>query len=287
MPIKGVIVAAGYGTRFLPITKCVPKEMLPLIDRPAVDFVVEEFRAAGIDELLLISSRRKKSLEDWFDRESEMESVFRAEGAEAKLAKIQPPDMRVQVVRQHEMRGTGDALLCAKTFAGSDPVVVAFPDDIFPTNDGSPNCTAELIRQYRTTQSSVIAMADYTGRDVSAYGVLDVESTSAGMRVRAVVEKPPKGQEPSAWISLGRYLYTPEMFELLAQGAAQHEDGEFYPMDALNQLARNGALFAVHYAGERWDTGHAAGYLEAILAEAHRRPELARVLRAWTAKHLT
>jgi UTP--glucose-1-phosphate uridylyltransferase len=286
MPIKGVIVAAGYGTRFLPITKCIPKEMLPLVDRPAIDFIVEEFVAAGIEDVLVISSRRKKSLEDWFDREVELEERFIAEEATEKLAQIKPPRIRTHFVRQQQMRGTGDALLLARSFAGQDPVVVAFPDDIFPLSDGAPGCTEQLIAVHQKTGTSVIATADYSGRDVSPYGVLDVEERSSGLLVNAIVEKPAPGEEPSSWISLGRYLYTPELFARLEEGLSRHGEGEFYPMDALNGMASEGKLFAVDYSGPRWDTGNVEGYLEAVLDEAMRRPELARVLRDWASKRL-
>lgn len=287
MPIKGVIVAAGYGTRFLPITKCVPKEMLPLVDRPAIDFIVEEFVAAGIEDVLVISSRRKKSLEDWFDRDVELEERFLAEGATEKMNRVRPPRIQAHFVRQQQMRGTGDALLLARSFAGDEPVVVAFPDDIFPLVDGVAGCTEQLIAAHKKTGTSVIATADYSGQDVSAYGVLDVRQSENGLIVDKIVEKPSPGEEPSSWISLGRYLYTADLFARLEAGLANHGEGEFYPMDALNSMADEGKLFAVDYKGPRWDTGNVAGYLEAVLDEAMRRPELARVLRGWVSKRLS
>ena len=153
MPIKRVIVAAGYGTRFLPVTRVVPKELLPVVDRPAIDLVVEELVDAGITDILLITSRRKRAIEDWFDHDMELEGVFRAEGAFAKLRRAQPPRVRVTTVRQQEMRGTGHALLLARDFAGDDPVVVCFPDDLF----GSPNLTAQLVARHQVTGGCVLA----------------------------------------------------------------------------------------------------------------------------------
>jgi UTP--glucose-1-phosphate uridylyltransferase len=261
--------------------------MLPLVDRPAIDFVVEEFSMAGIEDVLIITSRRKKCLEDWFDRDVELEERFLAEGAEQKLNKVRPPRVRAHFIRQQRMRGTGDALLLARTFAGHDPVVVAFPDDIFPPVAGAPNCTARLIAAHRVTGSSVIAAADFTGRDVSAYGVLDVRQTEEGMAVDKIVEKPAPGEEPSSWISLGRYLYTPDLFARLEAGLSGHGEGEFYPMDALNAMAQEGRLFAVNYEGPRWDTGHIEGYLEAVLEEAMRRPKLAEFVRRWASERLS
>ena len=143
--MKGVIVAAGYGTRFLPVTRCIPKEMLPLVDRPSLDFVVDEMVQAGVTKLLIITSRRKKVLEDWFDRDVELDEVFLREGATAKYTKARPPNVEVVTMRQTTMRGTGQAILMAKDFAAGDPIVVAYPDDLFH----GENCTAQLIAAHK------------------------------------------------------------------------------------------------------------------------------------------
>jgi UTP--glucose-1-phosphate uridylyltransferase len=273
--VKGVILVAGYGSRFLPVTKVVPKELLPIVDRPALDFVVQEFVDAGITEVLLISSRRKRAVEDWFDHDAELEGVFEREGARAKLDRAQPPDVNVTVVRQRAMRGTGQALLLARNFAGDDPIVVAFPDDLF----GQPNCTAQLIARHEATGCSVLSCADLTGQDVSRYGVIDAD---AELRVRGIVEKPAPGTEPSHLISLGRYLYTPELFEALASGWACHRGtGEFYPMEAMNKLAAQGRLVAEVVDAPRYDTGAPLGYLQAVVALAEQHPEVGADFTAW------
>lgn len=276
--VKGVVLAAGYGTRFLPVTRVVPKELLPLVDRPAIDVVVQELVDAGVTDLLVITSRRKRAVEDWFDHDVELEAVFRREGAHAKLKRAQPPEVRVQFLRQRAMRGTGHAILEARDFAGDDPVVVVFPDDLF----GAPNATAQLLETHRATGRSVLAAADLTGRDVSRYGVLDVQD---GL-LREIVEKPVPGDEPSHLISLGRYLYTPEIFPLLAAGWADHGEGEFYPMLAINTLAGAGRVAVRVLDAPRYDTGAPLGYLQAVLDHALARPDVGPPLEAWLRQRL-
>lgn len=280
--IVGVIVAAGYGTRFLPITRVVPKELLPLVDRPAIDFIVEELVNAGVSRIVVITSRRKKSLDDWFDHDAELEAVFTREGATQKLAKAQPPKVPVQFVRQTEMAGTGDALLRIRDAVGDHPFIVAYPDDIF----GEPNCSAQLIETWRETGKSVMSAMDLTGQDVSRYGVLDAAPAGSHFNVKAIVEKPPKGTEPSHLISLGRYLYTPAIFEHLDAARAKHTTGEFYPTDAVNTLAAAGGVVARVVDAPRWDTGVPLGYVQAMIDVALRRDDIGGEVRAWLTERL-
>jgi UTP--glucose-1-phosphate uridylyltransferase len=277
--IKGVIVAAGYGTRFLPVTRVVPKELLPVVDRPAIDFVVQEMVEAGIKEILLISSRRKRSVEDWFDHDPELEAVFRAEGAERKLALVAPPRVQFTVVRQQAMRGTGHALWLAKDFAGSDPVVVAFPDDLF-----GGNVSQQLIARHRQGGGSVLSARDLRGQDVSRYGVLDVEGPADLLRLRGIVEKPARGTEPSSLVSLGRYLYEPAIFPLLEEGWARFEatgGREFYPMEAIATLAAEGRVAVEVIASEHYDTGEPLGYVQTVISQALQRADIGPALDAW------
>lgn len=274
--MKGVIVAAGYGSRFLPVTRVVPKELLPIVDRPALAYVLDEFVEAGVTDVLVITSRRKRALEDWFDRDPELEPRFGA-------ARLDQPRLRATFLRQEQMRGTGDAILLARTFAGDDPVVVAFPDDLF----GAPNVTRALIDAHRRTGHSTILAAELAG-DVSRYGVLDVAPGSGSVRaVRGLVEKPPSGTEPSKIVSLGRYLYTPDVFPILAAGAARHQGaGEYYATEALAALAASGRLSAVVSAAKRWDTGDRLGYLQTVVDAALDHAELGGPLRQWLAERL-
>ena len=276
MGVKGVIVAAGYGSRMLPVTRCVPKEMLPLLDRPAIDYVVEEFVAAGIKEVLIISSRRKHALENWFDRDPELEAVFSAEGAEAKLAKIAPPSITATIIRQVEMKGTGHALMLAKYFAGDDPVVVAYPDDLF----GQPNCSAQLIDTWRKTGCSVLCAAEVEPEALSRYGVLEVEpGTDGALRVRTIVEKPEPEHAPSNLVSFGRFLFTPDLYPLLEEGWAQHTGGEYFHVHALNALGAAGKLAAAVVSARRFDTGTTEAWLKTQLELALGHPEYGPALR--------
>ena len=260
--MKGIILAAGYGTRFLPVTKTVPKEMLPLIDKPSIAFVVEEFLASGITEILIISSRRKKSLEDYFDREVELEEIFRAEGAEEKLARISPYKAKIYFVRQQEMLGTGHALLQAKSVINNEPFVVAYPDDL---HFGSKPLTKQLIETHEQTGCSVLATI-HDPPDLNRYGVVKLDHD--GIHVADIVEKPPLGEEPSREASIGRYLYTYELFRLLEEGWDLHRGGEYYHTYALRQLMKAGKVVFKRTEGERLDTGSPEGYLRAIIRYA-------------------
>ena len=266
--MKGVIVAAGYGTRFLPVTKTIPKEMLPLVTRPSIDFIVEEFLASGITDILFITSRRKKSLEDYFDREVELESVFKAAGDQKKLDKIAPSRARCYFVRQPEMRGTGHALLLARSFVGKEPFVVAYPDDL---HFGEKPLARQLIETWEKTGCTVLAtLHDPPG--INRYGVISIAAD--GLHVTGIVEKPAVGQEPSREASIGRFLYTPDFLDQLASEWKEHREGEFFHTPAVLTLARQGKVVFRRVEGLRLDTGEPGGYLEAIIRYAQSVPEL-------------
>lgn len=273
--MKGVIVAAGYGTRFLPVTKTIPKEMLPLLTKPSIAFVVEEFAASGIRDVLILSSRRKKALEDYFDRDPELEAVFKAEGAAGKLARIAPPEVNVCFVRQGEMRGTGHALLQAAPWLSGEPCVVAYPDDL---HFGTPPLARQLMDVYERTGCSVLSAIHEPG-DVSRYGVID--PAPDGIHVRGFVEKPAPGTEPSHEISLGRYLYTPEFFGILEEGWVNHSEGEYYHSYALNRLIAEGKVAWTTASGTRLDTGDPSGFLEALLRYAWEDPAYRGILESF------
>ncbi len=279
--MKGIIVAAGYGTRFLPVTKTVPKEMIPLVNVPSIQFIVDEFIASGITDIVIISSRRKKVLEDYFDREIEMETVFTREGKTAQLAAIAPPAANIAFVRQQSMLGTGHALLQVKSWVGDDACVVAYPDDL---HFGDEPLSAALVRVWKETGCSVLSSITEPG-DVSRYGVLDIAAD--GKHVRAIVEKPAPGKEPSHEVSIGRYLYTPEFFTLLAEGWEAHvaeaarkgaAPGEYFHIYALNKLMEKGRVVYCPAGGQRLDTGDPAGFLEAILRYSDTRADLKPVI---------
>ncbi len=271
--MKGIIVAAGYGTRFLPVTKTIPKEMLPLINKPSISFIIEEFIESGIKDIIVISSRRKKVLEDFFDREMEMEGIFRREGAESKLDSIKPHDARFAFIRQTEMMGTGHALLQAAPLIGDEPVIVAYPDDI---HMGEKPLSGQLIESYKETGCSVLATI-HNPPHLERYGVLDLAEDRK--HVKGIIEKPPVGQAPSKEVSIGRYLYTPEFFQYLQEGWEKHTGGEYYHIYALTKLMDQGKVVFKETEGERLDTGEPAGFLRATLRYAAKDPELLEIIR--------
>jgi UTP--glucose-1-phosphate uridylyltransferase len=268
--MKGIIIAAGYGTRFLPATKTVPKEMFPLIDTPAIDFIIDEFIESGIDEILIVSSRRKKILEDYFDREIELESLFTRENAKAKLKAIKPREASFYFIRQQKMLGTGHAILQCREFASGSPVVIAYPDDIVLSD---PPLSKQLIDIHLKSGQSVLAVQEQKG-DVSRYGVIDYAENNGIMSVKRFVEKPPAGEEPSKMVSYGRYLFTYDLFDLLEEDYKKHTSGEFYHVGAINTLADTGRLAACSFSGTRYDVGDKQGYLQAVIEYALSRDDL-------------
>ncbi len=277
--MKGVILAAGYGSRFLPVTKTIPKEMLPLINKPSIDFIIEEFLESGINEILVITSRRKKVLEDYLDREVELEYTFKMQGASGKLKKIPPPEAHIFFVRQKEMLGVGHALLLSKPFVGHEPFITAYPDDIFL---GGKPPARQLIETYEQTNCTVLATI-YNPEDIERYGTLAIAED--GLHITDFVEKAPKGEEPSREVSIGRYLYTPEIFPLLEEGLKKHKKGEYNHTYSLKQLARQGKVVFKRIEGERLDTGEPEGFFRALLVYAQTVPELKNVLKNFLAEN--
>jgi UTP--glucose-1-phosphate uridylyltransferase len=272
--MKGIIVAAGYGTRFLPATKTLAKEMLPLIDRPAISFVVDEFIASGITDIIVVTSRRKKTMEDYFDHEIELEELFKRENSTAKLGKIIPPKVNICFVRQQEMLGSGDALLKAYPWLGGEAAVVAYPDDI---HFGDKPLALQLIEQHNKTGKSVCAAMTVEG-DVSRYGVFGVAGDNCTLT--ALIEKPKMGSEPSHEVSIGRYLFTNEYFKLLSKAYQNYKPGagEFYHVYGLTPLIEQGKVELCRFTGKRVDTGEPAGYLEALFYYANTQSEYKVVL---------
>lgn len=278
--MKGVILAAGYGTRFLPVTKTIPKEMLPLIDKPSIDFIVEEFLQSGIDEILVVTSRRKGALEDYLDREIELESVFQAEGAQEKLEKIRPPKAKFFFIRQQQMLGTGHALLAARPFVGDEPFVVAYPDDL---HIGRVPLARQLIDTYEQTGCCVLATV-YDPPEIHRYGTIEIAED--GLHVTRLVEKAPPGAEPSKDASLGRFLYTPDFFPALEAGWQKHgsNNGEYFHTTAVNALAAEGKVVFKRWEGERLDTGKPDGFLRSLLQYAQTVPEFKEVFDSFVAE---
>ncbi|MDX1917590.1 MAG: UTP--glucose-1-phosphate uridylyltransferase [Candidatus Caenarcaniphilales bacterium] len=269
--VKGVILAAGYGTRFLPASKTVPKELFPIIDKPVIDFIVSELVSSGIKDILVITSRRKKVLEDYLDREMELEGILA--GKHDKLAKIKPPEANIHFIRQREMRGTADALSLCESFSSGDPFVVAYPDDVV---FGAAPLARQLIDVYLDSGKSVLAVKNMPGEDVSRYGVVSPSSQTSDnvYKIKGIVEKPKLGTEPSNLVSLGRYLFTPEIFPVIHRLSQIERAGEFYQTEVINELAQKDRVLALDFEGKRYDTGEPLGYLKTIVDYSLQDPRL-------------
>ena len=269
--MKGVILAAGYATRFLPASKTIPKEMFPLIDRPAIDFIVQEMVDSGINDILLVSSRRKKVMEDYFDREVELSSAFSQSNEIEKLEVIKPIEANIFTLRQQHMMGTGNALMLVEPFVDNQPFVVAYPDDIVL---GGKPLSRQLIETWEKTGNTVLAVKELEEDKLYRYGVIEPADSGKIMNVRKMVEKPDQGAAPSRFVSYGRYLYTPDLFEALRNSDRSHSGrSEFTQTEAINYLAAEGNVSAVQFEGTRYDLGEPLGFLTSALQIGLQRPE--------------
>jgi len=281
--IKGVILAAGYGTRFLPASKTVPKELFPLIDKPVIDFIVTEMIQSGIKDILIVTSRRKKVLEDYLDREMELEKILI--GNENKLQKIKPPKANIHFVRQREMKGTADALSLCESFLNGSPFVLAFPDDVVFSN--TP-LAKQLIEVYLDSRKNVLSFKHMPGEDISRYGVIEIAEQVGDnvYKVASVVEKPIKGSELSNCVSLGRYLFTSQVFDALRNLSEAKRSGEFYQTDLINILAAKDQVLALDFEGQRYDIGEPLGYLKTVVDYALQDDRLKESFEAHLRKRL-
>lgn len=273
--MKGVIVAAGYGSRFLPLTKTMPKEMLPLFDRPILDFILDEFEEAGIEDVVIITSRRKKVLDDYLDREVELETVLTREGKTKLAEAIRPRNMNFSFIRQTEMKGTGHALLLTRPLIGNSPFVVAYPDDIVL---GTPGVSKAMCGLHANSGKNILAVR-HELENPSRFGVIDPETNESGIRVKGIVEKPAPGTEPSNMVSIGRYLFNSELLDMLAEAYPKHTGGEFYHIGAINELAAMNRVEAYPIEGLMLDTGEPASYFLSTLLYAEKHPVAGPVLK--------
>ena len=266
---KAVFPVAGFGTRFLPATKAMPKELLPVVDKPLIQYAVEEAIAAGIDTLIFITGRNKRAIEDHFDNNQELEMALRAKGKfeQADMVKnILPKGVECIFVRQAEQLGLGHAVLCAERVVGGDPFAVLLADD-FITSDGS-GVTADLTSAYEATGKTQLSVMEVNGRDISKYGVVVPNRTPGS--VAGLIEKPEADKAPSNLASIGRYVLTPDIFEILRNQQAG-AGGEIQLADAINTQAANNAVETVKLKGRRFDCGSVEGYLDAIMHVAELR----------------
>ena len=269
---KAIIPAAGLGTRFLPATKAQPKEMLPIVDKPAIQFIVEEALASGIEEILVIIGRNKRSIEDHFDRSVELELQLKSQGKYEMLKMVQKiSDITVHFIRQKEARGLGDAVLCARQFIGDEPFAVLLGDDIV---DAEVPCLSQLIEVYNDLGGSVLGVQQVPQDKVSAYGIVDPEDVKPNVwRARDLVEKPEVDEAPSRLAVLGRYILRPAIFDIL-EHTRPGRGHEIQLTDAINELAQKEAVYAYNFDGRRYDIGDKVGFLEATVEYALKRPEI-------------
>jgi len=270
---KAVIPAAGLGTRFLPVTKSMPKEMLPIIDKPVIHYVVEEAIDAGIEDIIIITGRGKRAIEDYFDAAPELEMQLKKQNKTDALENIRKiADLSsIHYIRQKEPNGLGDAILKAEKHIGDEPFAVLLGDDIIVHNE---SCMGQLISKYSQLKSSIIAVERIPPEKISSYGI--VKGTWIGadlMNVQDIIEKPRPDQAPSDLGAVGRYVFVPEIFDCLKRTAPGFGN-EIQLTDAICRLLKNQPVYAYKFKGKRYDTGDILGYIEAIIDFALRDPEL-------------
>ena len=282
---KAVIPAAGLGTRFLPATKATPKEMLPVVDKPAIQYVVEEAVSAGLSDVLVITGRNKRSLEDHFDRAWELEEALQAKGDSFRLARVQKSNVLADMhyTRQGDPKGLGHAVLCAAQHVGSEPFAVLLGDDLIDERDP---LLGRMIAVQRRTSASVVALMEVPPEQVHLYGCAAVEETGEQdvLRITGMVEKPDPADAPSNLAVIGRYVLHSRVFEVLRR-TAPGRGGEIQLTDALQTLAQSdgegAGVYGVVFRGRRYDTGDRLDYLKAVVQLACERQDLGPELRAW------
>ena len=271
---KAIIPAAGLGTRFLPATKAQPKEMLPIVDKPTIQYIIEEAVASGIEEILIITGRSKKCIEDHFDKSVELELELGKSGKEEMLKMVREISDMVDIhfIRQKEPKGLGHAISCAKTFVGNEPFAVLLGDDIV-YNEGKP-CLKQLIDCYDEYKTSVLGVQTVEAKDVNKYGIVNgIHIEDRVYKVKGLVEKPPVEEAPSNVAILGRYIITPQIFKILEE-TKPGKGGEIQLTDALLNLISEEAMYAYDFEGTRYDVGDKLGFLKATVEYALRREDL-------------
>ena len=271
---KAVFPAAGLGTRFLPATKAQPKEMLPLVDKPIIQYGVEEAVAAGIDNIILVTGRGKNAIEDHFDVSVELETFLESRGKKDLLAEIRKVSnlINFSYVRQGEPLGLGHAVLVTRPLVGEEPFAVILGDDVI---DATPPAIGQMIKVFNEVDGPVLAIERVPKETVSSYGIIDAEEVKPGVyRIRDLVEKPTPDEAPSDLAIIGRYILTPDIFPALADTASDRT-GEIQLTNGLRRLLKNRDIYGCRIDGVRHDTGNKLGFLKAVVYFALRRPDLA------------
>lgn len=268
---KAIIPAAGLGTRFLPATKAQAKEMLPIVDKPTLLYIIEEAIESGIEEILIVTGRNKKCIEDHFDRSVELELEKKGKSAMLEMVQDISNMVNIHYIRQKEPKGLGHAVHCAKKFIGNEPFAVLLGDDIV---DAKTPCLKQMINTYDEYKTSILGVQEVDKDKVNKYGILDVKHIEDRVyKVKDMVEKPAVEEAPSNIAILGRYIITPEIFNIL-ENQEPGKGGEIQLTDALQTLATKEAIYAYNFEGRRYDVGDKLGFLEATVDFALKRPEL-------------
>lgn len=272
---KAIIPAAGLGTRFLPATKAQPKEMLPIVDKPTIQYIIEEAIASGIEDILIISGRGKRAIEDHFDKSFELEETLHKKGKKAELEQISSISemANIHYIRQKEPKGLGHAIWCARSFVGNEPFAVLLGDDIVQSSDP---CLSQLVRVHSRYSSSVVGVQKVPDDDVSKYGIIAPRGSSIEPDVfflDTLVEKPSRKAAPSNYAIMGRYILTPEIFDIL-ENQAPGAGGEIQLTDAIKQLNDQKPVLAYNFQGVRYDVGDKFGFIKATMDFALQRDDL-------------
>ncbi|NME83423.1 UTP--glucose-1-phosphate uridylyltransferase GalU [Clostridium sp. SM-530-WT-3G] len=271
---KAVIPAAGLGTRFLPATKAQPKEMLPIVDKPTIQYIIEEAVASGIEEILIITGRNKKCIEDHFDKSVELEMELESAQKYEMLETVKDISNMVDMyyIRQKEPLGLGHAIGCAQAFVGDEPFAILLGDDIVYSPEKP--CLKQLIECYDEYQTSILGVQTVADDKVSKYGIVDgIQIDNKVCKVKGMVEKPAIGEAPSNTAILGRYIVTPRIFDII-KNTKPGKGNEIQLTDALLSLINEEAIYAYNFDGKRYDVGDKLGFLQATVEYALRRPEL-------------
>lgn len=279
---KAIIPAAGLGTRFLPATKAMPKEMLPIVDKPTIQYIVEEAIASGIEDIIIVTGKGKRAIEDHFDNALELETNLLEKGKFDILEKVQESaNVEIHYIRQKEPLGLGHAIWCARKFIGDEPFAVLLGDDVVKSEEP---CLKQLINQFENTFSSVIGVQEVADEDVHRYGVIDpVRSDNQLMQVTKFVEKPALEEAPSNFAIIGRYILTPEIFRFLDE-KKKGKGGEIQLTDAIESLNGIQRVFAYAFEGRRYDVGEQLGFIETIIDFALERDDLSEGIKEFILK---
>lgn len=270
---KAVIPAAGLGTRFLPATKAQPKEMLPIVDKPTIQYIIEEAAAAGIEDIIVVTGRNKRSIEDHFDRSIELEMELEKDGKDEmlKMVKDITEIANIHFIRQKQPLGLGHAVLTASHFIGNEPFAVLLGDDVVISKKP---CLQQMIEVFDEYQTSIVGVQKVSDEVVHKYGIVDGKSVDDGVyKVKGLVEKPSLEEAPSNIAILGRYILTPEIFRFL-ETQEKGAGGEIQLTDAMKRLAAEQAMYAYIFKGHRYDVGSKTGFLQANIEFALRNPEI-------------